>query len=62
MIVPLDWRSGQLKSTLSGCYRLPYFVYTGCPTLYGVEEAGLEEEDLFYMMPPSSTPAPAPPG
>ena len=27
--MPLDRRSGQLKSTSSGRYRLPDFVYTG---------------------------------
>ena len=68
IIVPLDRRSGQLKSTLPGCPTLSTPVagveevfytslfYTGCPTLYVVEEAGVEEEDLFKRS-PSSTPA-----
>ena len=30
IIVPLDWQSGQLKSTSPGRYWLPYFIYTGC--------------------------------
>ena len=35
IIIPLDRRSGQLRSTLPGHYRLPYFVYTGRnPLLY----------------------------
>ena len=29
IIVPLDRRFSQLKSSSSGRYRLPYFVYTG---------------------------------
>ena len=29
IIARLDRPSGQLKSTLHGLYRLPYFVYTG---------------------------------
>ena len=30
IIEALDRRSGQLKSTLPGRHRVPYFIYTGC--------------------------------
>ena len=42
IIVALDLRSGQLKSTSLGRYQLPYFV-----PVAGVEEAA-GVQDLFY--------------